>query len=316
MSGGPVAPARPDASRTHLVRGRLLVFAATALWGASAALARFAFHRRHAPVLAVVELRLMVSVALLAPYLAFRRPALLRVERRDIPYLLILGLVGVAWVQGSYYRSIAVLGVGLSILLQYVAPVLIVLFDALRGRPVRGAMWIAVIAALAGTALVIGDVDRSAIHASLLDWLVGFSSAVSFAFYIVFSKRGLARYAPETVLLYTFAIAATFWACIMPPWKILTAGFDAQMWCMFVAIGVFSTLLPFRLFYSGLRHLPAAEAGAVATLEPVVAVFATAVVMGEWLRPLQWIGAALVLAGAAMTSLRVPEALPAQAERG
>ena len=298
------------------MRGRLLVFAATVLWGTTAALARFVFHRRQVPVLSVVELRLAIATIVLAAYLALRRPERLKIHARDAGYFLILGLFGVATVQGSYYRSIAVLGVGLAILIQYLAPVLIVLFDLLRGRRIGGAMWLAVIAATAGTALVIGDVDPVARHARPLDWAIGFSSALSFAFYIVFSKRGLKRYAPETVLVYTFAIAGTLWAIVTPPWKIIGAHYGLDLWAMFLALGLFSTLVPFSLFYSGLRHLPAAEAGIVATLEPVVAVLAAAVFLGEWLRPLQWLGAALVLGAAAMSSIRAPEVVAAHTERG
>ena len=302
--------------RPHALRGRLLVFAATALWGTTATLARFVFHQRRVPALAVVELRLLIAAVLLALFLAWRKPRLLVIDRRDAGYFVALGLLGVAAVQGSYYRSISVLGVGLAILIQYLAPVLIVLYDRLRGRPVHGRMWIAVGAAVAGTSLVIGNVDPAAVHARAIDWIIGFSSAFSFAFYIVFSKRGLARYAPETVLVYTFGIAAMFWAIVTPPWKIVAAGYDAGLWCMFLALGIFSTLVPFALFYAGLRHLSAAEAGIVATLEPVVAVLAAALVLGEWLRPLQCLGAAMVLIAAAMTTIAVPEVVPAQVERG
>jgi drug/metabolite transporter (DMT)-like permease len=84
---------------------------------------------------------------------------------------------------------------------------------------------------------------------------------------------------------------------------------------MFAALGVFSTLVPFSLFYAGLARLPAAEAGVVATLEPVIAVLASAALLGEGLRPWQWVGAALVLAAAALASRAEPEAGLAQAER-
>ena len=313
---GSKSSARIAAARSHTLRGRLLVFAATVLWGPTATLARFVFHRRQVPVLTVVELRLGIATLLLAAWLAWRRPERLRIETRDIGYFIVLGLFGVATVQGSYYRSIAVFGVGLAILIQYLAPVLIVLFDLLRGRPIGRSMWVAVAAATLGTALVIGDIDPVARHARPIDWAVGFSSALSFAFYIVFSKRGLQRYAPETVLLYTFSLAALLWAIVTPPWKIVAAHYEPGLWGMFLVLGVFSTLVPFSLFYAGLKHLRAAEAGIVATLEPVVAVLASAAFLGEWLRPLQWLGAALVLVAAAMSSIGAPEVSAAHAERG
>jgi len=293
-------------SRRSHARGRALVFAAAIFWGTSATLARFIFRDRHVPPLTLVELRLLIAVALLGPWLALRKPAALRVRRQDWGYFAILGLFGVAAVQGTYFYAIATLGVGLAILLQYVAPALIVGFEALRGARVRPAMVLAVAAALAGTALLVGGLGREAHAIPVRGWLAGAGAAVSFAFYVLYSKRGLAHYAPETVLFYTFLIAAVFWCCVTPPTRILAAGYDRALWGMFAAVGVFSTLVPFVFFYSGLRRLPASQAGIVATMEPVVAVLSAALILGEGLRPLQWLGAGMVLGAAVLASIGAP----------
>jgi len=302
-------------SRTSHARGRALVFAATVFWGTSATLARHAFRDRHLPPLTAVELRLLVSVAILGPWLAWRRPAALRVQRADWGYMVTLGIFGVAAVQGTYYYAIATLGVGLAILLQYVAPALLVGFEAVRGAPVRPATVAAVAAALTGTALLVGGLG-AAVHAiPVRGWVAGFGSAIAFAFYIVFSNRGLARYPPETVLFYTFVIAAAFWGCITPLPRIIAAGYDARAWAIFVALGVFSTLVPFICFYAGLRRLPPTQAGIVATMEPVVAVLTAALFLNEALRPQQWLGAALVLGAAMLASAEAPATMTARAER-
>jgi drug/metabolite transporter (DMT)-like permease len=292
------------------------VFAATVFWGTSATLARFVFRDRHVPPLTAVELRLLIAVCLLGPWLAWRKPAALRVHRADWGYFLILGLFGVAAVQGTYYYAIATIGVGLAILLQYVAPALIIGFEALRGAPVRPPVIVAVVAALAGTALLVGGVEHGAHTIPARGWLAGAGAALSFAFYILYSKRGLTRYAPETVLFYTFLIAAVFWGCVTPLPCILAARYDAALWAMFLALGVFSTLVPFVCFYAGLRRLPPAQAGIVATMEPVVAVFSAAVILGEGLRAVQWLGAAMVLGAAALASVEAPSSVEAQVERG
>jgi len=286
------------------MRGRWFVFAAATLWGTSATLARFVFHERSVPPLVVVELRLAFAVALLATWLLVTNRAAFRIARADVPYFLVLGLGGVAMVQGSYYYSIARIGVGLAILIQYLAPSLIVAMNLLRGRTASKATIAAVVVAAAGTAMLVGTVSPEAAHAKPFDWLVTSASAVFFAFYIVYSKRGLAKYAPETVLLYSFTIAGILWAVVTPPWKIAAAHYDANLWWMFAALGVFSTLVPFALFNHGLRRMPAAEAGVVATLEPVVAVVSAWLFLGEGLRPMQWAGALLVLIAAALASQR------------
>jgi drug/metabolite transporter (DMT)-like permease len=297
------------------VAGRWLVFLATCFWGTTATLARSVFRDLGVPAFTVVELRLVIAATLLFVWLAARQRGALRVARADFAYFLVLGLFGVAAVQGTYYYSIARLGVGLAILLQYVAPSLIVLWDLVRGRRPAPAMLMAVAVALGGTALLVQGVDRRTMHASATDWAIGLSSALIFAFYVLYSKRGLARYAPETVLFYTFSIAALFWAVVTPPWRILAAHYPPAFWLRFALLGVFSTLVPFRCFYAGLRRLPASEAGVISTSEPVVAIVAAALFLGESLRPLQLAGACMVIAAALLASREHPEAAAASVER-
>ncbi len=301
---------------SHRAAGRWFVFAATVLWASTATLARFMFHARAVDPLVVVELRLTIASLVLAAFLGVFRRSALRVAPADLPRFLILGVLGVAAVQGSYYYSISKLGVGLAILIQYLAPALIVAFDLLRGRPVGWTMITAVLCALAGTVLLVGGVRVGQVQASALDWGVAFYSAVAFAFYIMHSKQVLARYAPETVLLYTFVIAAVFWAFRSPPWVIASAHYSPELWGMFLLLGLFSTLVPFALFYMGLRRLPAAEAGVIATSEPLVAMITAAVFLGEKLGPVQLAGAAFVLAAALLASRNKPEATEASVERG
>jgi drug/metabolite transporter (DMT)-like permease len=296
--------------------GRWLVFLATFCWGTTATLARSVFRDGGVPAQTVVELRLVIAASLLFAWLLSRNRAALRIERGDRGALLVLGLFGVAAVQGTYYYSIAKLGVGLAILLQYVAPSLIVLYEMARGQKPSPAMIAAVLLALGGTALLVSGVDRSSVHASAFDWLVGASSSVIFAFYVLASKRLVTRYPPETVLVYTFAIAAVFWMCVTPPWRIVAEQYPASMWARFALLGVFSTLVPFRCFYAGLKRLPAAEAGVIATAEPVVAILSAFVFLGEGLRPGQMLGALLVIVAAVLASRGHPETAEAGVERG
>jgi len=81
-------------------------------------------------------------------------------------------------------------------------------------------------------------------------------------------------------------------------------------------LGVFSTLVPFRCFYAGLERLPAAEAGVIATAEPVVAIASAFVFLGEGLHPRQILGAVLVIVAAVLASRGHPEAAEAGVERG
>ena len=303
--------ARPETQRT---RGRWLVFLATVFWGTTATLARSVFRDAGVDPLMVVELRLVIAASALLVWMVIRDRRLLRIDLKDLPYLMVLGLAGVAAVQGTYYYAIAKLGVGPAILLQYLAPSLIVVWDLSRGVRPRAGMVGAVALALAGTALLVTGMSTGVGGASLFDRAVGFSSAVIFAFYVLYSKRGLARYAPETLLFYTFVIAAVGWAVVIPPQRIIAMHFDASLWFRFVLLGLFSTLVPFRCFYSGLKRLPAAEAAVIATAEPLVAIVAAAVFLGESLVSVQYLGASLVIVAAVLATREHPETGPGRAD--
>ncbi len=288
--------------------GRLLVLLSALSWGASATLARSVFRDAGVPPLHAVELRVTIAFAVLLVWATLGDRSLLRIERRDLGYLLVLGLVGVTAVQASYYHAIATLGVGMAILLQYLAPSLIVLWHLMRGQRPHASTLFAVLCALVGTTFIVRGMDIRALHATAFDWVVGFASAVIFAFYILYSKRGLARYRPETLLLYTFGIAAVFWMVLIPPTRILSAGYPSEVWWRFAVLGLFSTLVPFWAFYAGLRRLAPAEASILATFEPVIGIVASAVFLHESLAPLQTVGAALVIA-AAILAAREPEGI-------
>jgi len=282
--------------------GSLLVAGAALCWGTTATLARFLFRIRDVHPFVAVELRLAIAVIVLGAWLAIRRRQSFAIRRGDIPYFLILGVVALAGVQGSYYYAIATLGVGLAILLQYLAPTLIVIYDAIRGAPVGRWTVVAVVFALGGTALLVKGMPMEIYSTNPLHWAVGWSSAFLFAFYIVYSKRGLQRYPAETVLFYSFAIAAVVWSIVRPPWEILAAGYPRDIWWGFIVLGLFSTLVPFALFNAGLRRMRASEAGIIATLEPVIAVAAAALFLQEGLRPLQIFGAMFVLTASVISS--------------
>jgi drug/metabolite transporter (DMT)-like permease len=295
--------------------GRLMILGAATLWGISATVARIAFRDHGVPPLTMVEMRLLIACVLVLPWLVWKRRSALRVPRQEWAYFVVLGLLGVAAVQGTYYYSISRLGVGTSILLQYLAPALIVGYELARGRPADARTIASVIAAIAGTALLVGGPKSAAFHPTWLDWAIGFCSAFSFAFYIGYSKRGLARHAPGTVLFYTFLVAGIFWAIITPPWRILAAHYTLSIWGLFLGVGIGSTLIPFALFASGLRRLRPVEAAILATFEPVVAIALAAIVLGEGLRALQWLGAALVIGATLLASIPAAREVAVTAER-
>lgn len=252
------------------------------------------------PVLVVVELRLLFASLLLGAWLLVFHRRELAVPPAHRLRLLVLAVFGVATVQASYYTTVAMVGVGLAILLQYLAPALVVLYDRATGRaPLTRQKVVALGLATAGTALLVLADPGGMIRAKPLGVALGLVSALCYAFYIVFGKEAVARLPQLTVNFYSFFVAALVWMVAVPPWRLATAGYSATQWAWFAAIAVFSVLVPFGLFYRGLARLEAWRAGLTAMLEPVIAALSAWAFLGEGLAPAQWLGAGLLLGGIA-----------------
>jgi len=262
------------------------------------------------PPLTVVELRLSISVVILAAIFALFRPALFRIARGDVLPLIILGTLGIAAVQGSYYTNVSWIGVGLAILLQYLAPTLVVAYEALAQRRAPSRLELAALAcATLGVALLVLADGAAVARANPKGILLGLASAGFFAFYIVYAKRLVTRISPFTVLFYGFLVATLFWMIFQPPSRIAAAHYDGRTWALFLAIALGSALVPFGLFYAGLARLDASRAGIVALLEPIVAIGSSAWWLAEGLSWSQAAGAALILLGVGLATRTGRQAL-------
>ena len=88
--------------------------------------------------------------------LAFARRQSLRLSRREVPYLVVFGIAGVAFVQWLYFVSIGRLPIGIALLIEYIAPILIAIWAwAVFKEAVRRRIWVALVLALAGLSLVV-----------------------------------------------------------------------------------------------------------------------------------------------------------------
>jgi len=310
--------ASPHQPSPHPLRGYFYIGSAAFLWGVSATLGRAAFTGHLLPggaslakidPLILSQSRATLSLAVLLPVLLVRRGAsALRVSARDLARFFLLGVLGVAVSNYFYYVAIQRTNVATAIILQYTAPVWVLLYMAARGaqRPSlrRSA---AVGLAVAGCALAVGfvgsggfrmNMDKVGVTAALL-------AAFSFAFYNVGGHNVLARYDRWKVLLWVLVGTSAFWLCVNPPWKIVAAHYGRQQWEFMLVFSLVSVLGPFSCYFAGLQHLEPTRAIVASCLEPVFSIVLTALVLGELVRPMQTVGIILVLV--AIVLIQLPE---------
>jgi drug/metabolite transporter (DMT)-like permease len=302
------------------LRGYSMILTASVFWGLSATAAKILLNRDLDPIL-LVQTRVTFSfLLLLSWHVAFRRQVL-RVKFRDLWRFALLGIVGIAGSNITYYITIRESTVATAILIQYTAPLLVMAYGALaREELVTPVKVVAAAVSLAGCFLAVGAYDTSILRLTPLGLVTGIASAFVFAFMVIYPRRVMRRYSLWTVTIYALGSASALWAVVNPPWKIAAAPPDPGIWPALLALAVGSVLIPHSLYFAGLRYVMPSRAIITSTCEPIVAIVSAALVVRELLAPLQVVGAVLVLSAIALLQVyneRPPQAAsiaPATAE--
>ncbi len=254
--------------------------------------------------------QLRVSLAFLILVLvvvATDRPAL-RIARREIPAIAAYGVLGIAATQSLYFLSIQRLPVGVSLLFEFTAPIMVALwFRFGLHEPVRNRVFAALVLAMVGLAMVAQVWQGFSLDA--LGVAAALGAAVALAFYYVSGEKLVAGRGPVALTMWGFAFATLFWAVVQPwwtwPWGSLDftthpfgdGGPAVAAWVLVVWMVVLGTVLPFALVLQSLRHLRASQASVIGMTEPLIASLIAFVFLGEVLTPLQVVGGVVVLVG-------------------
>ena len=245
---------------------------------------------------------------------------------REVLTVLGFGITGVALVQWFYFVAIDRLPVGIALLLEFTAPVLVAVFARVVYRErVRSRLWLALGLSLFGLALV-AEV-WSGLTLDTVGVLAGMGAAMSLATYFLLGEHSVSTASPLVVLTQAFVVAAVFWNLLRPVTALRdvdlgatrslggTLGHhEAPLWVLVAWLVVLGTVLPFLAELTALRHLTATEVTLLGMLEPVGATVLGWLWFRESLVLLQVLGIVLVLVGiTAAQTARIRSDLPALA---
>jgi drug/metabolite transporter (DMT)-like permease len=300
----------------------LFIAAATFLWGVSASLGRAVFTGKlplpgeaSHPIdpLILSQTRTSFALLVLLPLLVGRRGwQRLKLPTSDLIQCLILGMLGVAASNYFYFVAIQKTSVAIAIVLQYTAPVWVLLYVVARGQQKLSLQKVAaVLVAVAGIFLAIGMIGGKSAAPLRLDsygLIAAVLASFSFAFYNVGGHSILARHDRWRVLVWTLTSAAVFWLIVNPPWKVVAAHYTPAQWAFLFVFSMISVLGSFSLYFLGLQHLEPTRAIIASCLEPVFSILLAAVLLGEVVRPIQTLGIVLVLSAIVIVQLPGREA--------
>jgi drug/metabolite transporter (DMT)-like permease len=257
------------------------------------------------------QLRVTVAFLVLLTFVAIKRPNALRLKRKEIPVLIAYGILGVAMTQYLYFVALVYLPVGVALLIEFTAPVMVALWMRLVWKePTRKTVWLALGMAIAGLALVAQIWNGFALNA--VGVIAALLAAVSLTiFYILGDKqmRVENHRDPVSLVMWGFAAAALFWAIVQPwwsfPWDLLSGDSEPlgsaevvfPIWSLSIYLVLLGTVIPFWLTVESLKHLRASQASTVGLTEPLFATIIAWILLGESLTLVQLSGGALILVG-------------------
>lgn len=288
------------------LRGYLLVCGAVLFWGGSASLAKHLLAARHYDTVTLVQMRATFSFLMFALYFLVRDRSVFRFKRQDLWRLVLIGVVGMAATNFTYYYTFKASTIATAILVQYTAPALVMIYMVAvrKEESLTAQKSLSLLLALIGCFLAVSGGDISAVQ--LRGWAIvsGIGSSLGYAYMLVGSKELLKHYSVWTMLTYAFGFAALFWLVVNPPWVIAEYHYHFDDWVIFWVFALVSILIPHTMFMASLKLLEASTVGIASTLEPVVAIVVAYLALGEALNGVQIVGAVAVVASVLFLQLK------------
>lgn len=243
-------------------------------WGLSGTSVQFLENAKHLNVEWLLEVRLLVA-GLLTILLAYIQDGIrifdIFKHPKDFGKLLIFGLLGIALAQYSYFKAIAISGVGVATVLQYVAPTLLIIYLFLRYfKKPTPAEFCCVLLALTGTICIVSQegLDISTINGDALFW--GLISAASICVYTLQPIELLKKYSTTSIVGFAMFICGILSFAMFQQID-SEAIWDGMTWLGLFTIIILGTVVSFNAYIEGVRRIGAIQGSILSSLEPISA---------------------------------------------
>lgn len=221
-------------------------------------------------------------------------------DRVHLFYLVISGVaMGTSWM--FLYEAYAQIGVSIATLAYYCGPVIVmILSPILFGEKMTEAKLFGFLSVVFGMFCV----DNQALSQGATIWglFCGIMSAITYAFMVIFNKKAISITGLEKSmcqLITSFVTVAIFlglhqrFSISIEPGNLLPI----------LLLGILNTSIGCYFYFSSIGNLPIQTVAIFGYLEPLSALFFSALFLGEPLSFMQIVGAILILGGAAFGEL-------------
>ncbi len=244
----------------------LLVIIAAILWGIISLFSK-PLQSRGFTAVQIVFIRALLSVVILGVFILIKDKKLFKIKWKDLPLFIGSGVCAFVFCAVCYMASIGENGAGVAVMLMYTAPIWILIISRILFKE---KITLIKVVALAG--VMIGCVATSlggGVKMTPIGALLGIGSGIGFALISIFSKAANNKgYEPLTTQFYTFLFA---FIVLLPFAKmqrlssLIVKDYASLLYCFLIAL--ISTVLPFVIYSTALKGMPASVAGMIDSLE-------------------------------------------------
>lgn len=285
--------------------GVLLTLLGGICWGFSGACGQFLLQNKGIDAGWLVSFRMLSAGVLLLVFSALRGDIgkALWKKPRDILHLIVFSVLGLAASQFTYFVAIGLSNAGTATVLEYLAPIFIMVYTAVRGRQRPGIQKLIVLAlALLGTLILSthGNLHQLAISGEALLW--GLAAAAAHALYNILPGSLMEKYGTLPVVGFAMLLGGGAMAVPSQIWK--PAGtFDASAVLALLGVVVVGTLFSFTAYLEGVRRICPEKASLYACIEPLSAALFAVLWLHTTLLSMDFLGFACVLLAVTLLSL-------------
>ena len=242
-------------------------------------------------------------------YMFVRYRDKLKAKKEDLPLLFAYGILGFLMVQALYFVAITRLNVSVALILEFTAPIWIVLWlRFVKHKVVPSLMWVAIFLAFSGLVLIAQvwkgqTLDPIGVTCALLDGIV-------LASFFLLGEKLTAKRDVESLMVYGFGFASLGLAIAMPLWSYPTEIFTQSMnlqgrfdafnlpgWVLIAWVIIMGTIVPYLLVVKGLKLLSASTSSVMGMAEPVLAGVFAWIWLSETWNFIQLVGGVTVIIG-------------------
>jgi drug/metabolite transporter (DMT)-like permease len=318
----PATKATPPHAQNHLGLGIVLGLAASLAFAASGTFVRPLLNAGWTP-LAAVFWRVVAASLLLLPVGFWVLRGRLGLVVREWKLIVAFGVLAVAVAQGMYFSAVSRMSVSVALLLEYMAPVALVLLAWVRQRRAPSALVLGGTAAsLAGLVFVL---DLTGARLDGLGVLFGLGAMVGAAAYFVLGARP--SQLPALALpAFGLPVGAVFLGVLVatgvlpysaPLVNVELMGASVGWWVPLGVVVLFATAAAYAFGVAGVSLMGERLSSFVSLSEVLFATLVAAIVLGELPSPMQLIGGALIVVGVVLIRIasgNAPAGVPSLVE--